>query len=231
MAGLGETPSWSRQAVGQLAVDAEGFGQVVLGGQSLHEEAVAAFSEGGEPDQLATGPDCCCQLGSPDPESRGRIALEGLQAQHGELVANLVDPGGVLAWEEASFGDEKGRQRGAPGSRPLLLGDGGLGPVDGVGGGFEVDPGVEAKPQGGATIDGVRTEDPAQLGEQRVQPGVNGDRVGFSPQRLCQFVAGDLAMTVDDQISEKKSALAPRQAGLEALSIAFDRQRSAYLDA
>ena len=86
--------------------------------------------------------------------------------------------------------------------------------MDGVGGGFEVDPGVgQAQPQGGAAVHGVGAEDPAQLGQQRVQPGIDGGRVGFSPQRLGQFVAGDLAVAVDDQVGEEEPALAAGQPG------------------
>jgi hypothetical protein len=46
----------SHPAVAELAVDAEGFGQVVLGGEGLHEVAVAAFPERGEAGELAAGP-------------------------------------------------------------------------------------------------------------------------------------------------------------------------------
>ena len=35
------------------------------------------------------------------------VALRSAHPQHGELVADLVDPGGVLAGKEAAFGDEQ----------------------------------------------------------------------------------------------------------------------------
>jgi hypothetical protein len=62
-----------------------------------------------------------------------------------------------------------------------VLGDGRFGPVDGVGGGFQVDPGTgQAQPDGRAPAEGVGAEDAAQLGQQRVEPGIDGGGVGFA---------------------------------------------------
>src|ERR1700736_673022 len=85
------------QALAELAVNVEGFGQVVLGGEGLHEVAVAAFPEGSEADELPAGPDRGGELGSADAQPGCRVALQGAQAEHRQLVADLVDPGGFLA--------------------------------------------------------------------------------------------------------------------------------------
>ena len=146
-------------------------------------------------------------------------------------MADLVDPGGVFAGEEAALGYEQRGERRPPRSRPVLLGDRGFGSVDGLGGGFEVDPGIgQAQPDRGAAVHGVGAEDPAQLGQQRVQPGIDRGRIGFSPQGLGQLVAGDLAVAVDDQVREQQPALAAGQARIQPLAVALDGQRSADLD-
>ena len=104
--------------------------------------------------------------------------------------------------------------------------------MDGLGGGFEVDPGIgQAQPERGAPVHGIGAEDPAQLGQQRVEPGVDRGGVGLSPQRLGQLVPGDLAMPVDDQVGEQQPALAAGQAALQTLAVALDGQRPADLDA
>ena len=103
--------------------------------------------------------------------------------------------------------------------------------MDGLGGSFEIDPGIgQAQSEGGAPVHGVGAEDAAQFGEQRVEPAVDRGRVGFSPQRLSEFVAGDLTMPVDDQIGEQQAALATGQAGVQALAVVLDDERPADLD-
>ena len=89
----------------------------------------------------------------------------------------------------------------------------------------------QAQPDRGAPVHGVGAEDPAQLGQQRVEPGIDGGRVGFAPQRFGQLVAGDLAVTVDDQVGEQQPALAAGQTGIQPLAVALDGQRPADLDA
>ena len=103
--------------------------------------------------------------------------------------------------------------------------------MDGLGGGFQIDPGIgQAQPEGGAPVHGIGAEDPAQLGQQRVEPGVDRGRIGFTPQRLGQLVPGDVAVTVDHQVGEQQPALAAGQAGIQPLAVALDRQRPADLD-
>ena len=87
--------------------------------------------------------------------------------------------------------------------------------MDGPGGGFQVDPGSgQAQPDRGAPVHGVGAEDPAQLGQQRVEPGIDGGGIGFAPQGLGHLVAWDPAVTVDNQVGEHQSALAAGQAGI-----------------
>ena len=50
-------------ACSELPVNAEGFGQIALGGQGLHEIAIAAFPQRREPGELPAGPDCAGELG------------------------------------------------------------------------------------------------------------------------------------------------------------------------
>ena len=92
-----------------------------------------------------------------------------------------------------------------------MLSDRRFGSVDGLGGGFQVDPRTgQVQAENGAPVT-IGAEDPAQLGQQRVEPGVDRGRIGFPPQGLGQLVAGDLAVAVDDQVDEQQPALATWQ--------------------
>ena len=103
--------------------------------------------------------------------------------------------------------------------------------MDGLDGGFQVDPGVgQAQPDRGAPVEGVGAEDPAQLGQQRVEPGIDGGRIGFAPQGLGQLVARDAAVAVDYEVGEQQPALAAGQPGVQPLAVALDGQRPADLD-
>ena len=103
--------------------------------------------------------------------------------------------------------------------------------MDGLGGGFQVDPGLgQAQPDRGAPVNGISAEDPAELGQQRVEPGIDRGWIGFTPQRLGQLVPGDVAVTVDHQVGEQQSALAAGQARIQPLAVALDSQRPADLD-
>ena len=57
-------------------------------------------------------------------------------------MADLINPGRVLAGKEVPLGHEQGGERWPPRPRPVLLGNRGFGPVDGLDGGFQVDPGL-----------------------------------------------------------------------------------------
>ena len=123
------------------------------------------------------------------------------------------------------------RERG-PGACPAALCDGGFGAVDRLDGGFEVNPGIrQVEPKGGASVDGAGAEDAAQLGEERVEPGIDGGRVGFAPECFSHFVTGNVAVPVDDEVGEQQTPLTSGQEGVEALAVAFDGQLPADLDA
>ena len=103
--------------------------------------------------------------------------------------------------------------------------------MDGLGGGFEVDPRTgQVQAENGAPVHDAGPEDPAQLGQQRVEPGVDHGRIGFPPQGLGQLVAEDLAVAVDDQVDEQQPALATWQTGIQPLAVAFNDERPADLD-
>ena len=59
----------------------EGLGQVVLGGEGLHEVPVAALAQRREVDELAACPDCAGELGAADAQVGGRVALERSEAE------------------------------------------------------------------------------------------------------------------------------------------------------
>ena len=104
--------------------------------------------------------------------------------------------------------------------------------MDGLDGRFEVHPDVlKAQAQRGASVDGVGAEHPAQFREQRVQSGVHGGGVGFSPEGLSQLVSWNRPVPVNDQIGKQESALSARKAALEALAAALYHEGAAQLDA
>src|SRR5664279_1800016 len=73
--GAGRDTELIAQAVAEVAVDVEGFGEVALGGEGLHQVAVSAFSKGSKPDELAAGPNSTFQFCSCEGEFGGGIAL------------------------------------------------------------------------------------------------------------------------------------------------------------
>ena len=220
------------EAVRKLAVDVEGFGQVVLCRQRLHEIPVTALSQGGEANEVLTRSDGTSQFGTSQAESSGCIAFQRTQAKQCQLMTGFIDPQSVIAGQEVALGDEEGHQDGPPGPPPILLGGGGLGAMNGLDSGFEVDPGMgKLQLDSGATIQGLDAEHPAQFGKQGIEPGIYRRRVGFVPQGVGQLVAGDLAVTVENEVGEQQSPLASREPGLPPLVPVFDGQRSTDLDA
>ncbi len=103
--------------------------------------------------------------------------------------------------------------------------------MDGLGGRFEVDPGDgQAQPDGGSRVDAVSAENPPQLGQQWVEPGIDRAGVRFAPQGLGHLVARDVAVAVHHQVGEQQASLAARQLGIQPLAVALDAQRPADLD-
>ena len=95
------------QGVVEVGVDAERFGGVSLGGECLHEELVAAFSERDESDELAAGTNGGRKFCPTGAEGGGGVGFEGAESDFGERAALFVDPGCVFAGKELSFGDEE----------------------------------------------------------------------------------------------------------------------------
>jgi hypothetical protein len=59
-----------------LAIDGQCFGEVVLGGEGVHQVAVAAFAEWGELDELLSGADGAGEFGTGNAEFGGGVALQ-----------------------------------------------------------------------------------------------------------------------------------------------------------
>jgi hypothetical protein len=130
-------------------------------------------------------------------------------------VTDLVDPLSVLARQKAALGNEESCQRRPPRPPPVKLRDRGLGPVNGLGGSFQIDPRPrQVQPQCRAPVHRICAENAPQLRHQRVEPAVDRCGIGLAPQGLGHLVAGDLPVPVDDQVGEQQPALASRQAGI-----------------
>ena len=84
------------QGLAQLAVDVEGFGEVALGCEGFHDVAIPAFPERCKADELSPGSSRAGQFGAAHAEFGRCVAVEGSDANVGELTADLVKPGGVL---------------------------------------------------------------------------------------------------------------------------------------
>ena len=103
--------------------------------------------------------------------------------------------------------------------------------MDGFDSCLEVDPRIgQVQLDRRAAVQGIDAKDPAQLGQEWIEPGVNGCGVRLVPQGVRQLLAGDPAVTIEDEIGEQEPPLASGEAGLPALTVVFDRERSADLD-
>jgi hypothetical protein len=81
----------------KLAVNVDCFGQVVLRSKGLHEIPVPALSQGGKADELPASPDGTWQFGPSDSKFGRRITLQRAESKNRQLVADLIDPRGILA--------------------------------------------------------------------------------------------------------------------------------------
>ena len=149
------------------------------------------------------------ELGSADAQPGYRVALQGAQAEHRQLVADLVNPRGVLAGRKPRSATNSAVSAGphARAQSCWATEDSARWTASTAASRSTQAPGrhsrsVERPPP-------CRPEDPAHLGQQRVEPGIDRGRVGFSPQRLGQLVAWHLAVAVDDQVGEEQRPWRP----------------------
>ena len=77
---------------------------------------------------------------------------------------------------------------------------------------------------------GIGAENPAQLGQQRVEPGVDRGRIRFPPERFGHRTPGNMTVTVDHQVGKEQPPLAAGQAGIQPLAVTLDGERPADLD-
>ena len=200
-----------------------GFSQILLGSERFHQIAITTLSKWGGPDQLSARPDRSGQFRPADAKFGGGVRLEGLQAEHGELVTDVVDPGCVLAWQEITLGDEEGCESGPPGAIPRSLSDRGFGSVNCLDRGIEVDPRArEAKANRTATVNRFRSEHPSKLRKEGIESGVHNRGVRFTPEGLGQLVAGYGPVPIDDQIGEEQPTLATGYPTVQTLPVVLD---------
>ncbi len=187
----------------------DGFSQILLSRERFHQIAITTLSKWGGPDQLSARPDRSRQFRPANAKFGGGVSLEGLQAEHGELVTDVVDPGCVLAWQEITLGDEEGCESRPPGAIPRSLSDRAFGSVNCLDRGIEVDPRArEAKANRTATVNRFRSEHPSKLRKEGIESGVHNRGVRFTPEGLGQFLAGYEPVPIDDQIGEEQPTLA-----------------------
>jgi predicted small metal-binding protein len=214
----------------QLLVDPQCLGQIVLGRERFHEIAVTTFSKGGEAGQLSPRSDGPGQFGTPDTELSCGIGLERLQAEHGKLMSDVIDPGRVFAGKESALGDEEGRESRSPCADPRSLGYRGFGSMNCLDRSFEVHPRVwEAKPHGTASVDRICSEHPSKLRQERVDSGVYDSGVRLTPQRLGQLFTGYEPVSIHDQVGEEEPTLAAGNPTVKTLPVVLDDKRPAQL--
>ena len=210
----------------------ECFGNVVLRCICFHEVAIATFSKRGQANQLLAGSDCASQFGPGYPELDGRVAFQRAKAEHTQLIADVIDPCGILANEKVALGYEECHQCGSPGPLPFMLGHSRLRPMNALDSGFKIYPGFwQVETYGAPTFNGIRAERPTKLGQEWVEPTFDRRSIRLSPQGLGQLGPVELAMPIGDEVGEEQAALATGQLGLDALTVVLDRQRTADLDA
>lgn len=140
----------------QVLVRPERLGDVAALGEDLHEQPVAGLAVWRSCDELARRSLPNVQLAAPQSEGARCIALKRGAVNVVETAPMRFDPSAFLALQQAAPSHEQCHQRRAPGSRPSLLSDGGLGPMDCLIGRFEIDPSIGGKDQANVTTSNQR---------------------------------------------------------------------------
>jgi hypothetical protein len=146
-------------------VHAEGFGNIALTRERLHQNLISGLPERDQTDELAPGPDRSWKLSPTSSQRSGCVCFECTQSDIGQQMALLIDPGFFRPWKELAFGNEQSDKRRAPRTFPLAEGDLGLRLVHGPSCGFYVDAGINLQlyPQARPTVDDPRSEKLAQF--------------------------------------------------------------------
>ena len=123
-----------------------------------------------------------------------------------------------LRREKTAASCEHRHERGAPTACPISLDDGGLGSVDRLLGGFEVDPSVvgQLEMDLAATAQDVVTEHRPQAREERAQGAVGTGRRAPRPQRFDQRLAPAWLGTTHGEVGEQNPRLTAREFGRAA---------------
>jgi len=225
-------PELVAKDLAQPGVDVEGFGNVALTGQRAPEHLIPALPKRGQADQVAASPYCCGQLGAADSRCCDCVGFQSPNPDVCQMLALLADPRCIFSGQKLALGDEHCYQRRTPGVFPATERDLRLGPMRGLRGDLHIDAGVLPKlqAQGCPAVGDSRSENPAQLGDQGVEPGLGGGRELSWPDGPSQLVATGEPVAVEDQVSEQEPALAPWKATIEALTVPLDDRRPAEMD-
>jgi len=218
------------QSGAKVGVDAKGFGDVALGCEGAHQQLMAAFAQRSPSDQFPRGTYRASELGPPETHAAGGVAFESAQVDVGDARSLLQDPRRVVVRKKLALAGKERDQRRPPRAPPVTDGDGGLGAVNGFGGGFDVDPRV-AEPglQRGPPLDGGRAERPAELGNEGIERALGGGR-RVGPDGVDQLGSPHGPVPVGGQVGEEELALLPGQQAVEPLPLLLDDERAAQLD-
>lgn len=104
--------------------------------------------------------------------------------------------------------------------------------MNGLRGGFEVDPGVRRKdePELALALEDALAEDGAKLGEERAQGHIRGLGGAIAPERLGELVASDRPQAVEREEGEEKASLSAGQEALDPAPVELGDESPAELN-
>ena len=184
------------QAVAEPAVDGDGFGEVVLGGQGAHQVAVATLAQRRGWTSWWPARTAPASSVSPRPSSRGGVALRARAA-----AARCKSVIRISVIQAASSPGRKPRSGTNSATRTgqrvqaywVAAADSARWMASTAASRSTHAPG-SCSWSSERPSHRVGAEHPPDLGQQRVEPGVDGGQVGLTPQRLGQVLAGHLTV-------------------------------------
>ena len=205
------------QETAQILEDAQGLGRVPLCREGLHEEQVARLPVRGEHHEGARSPLGRRELRPPHPKARYGDARQRAKLDVVEPRAQLEDPRGVEALEEATTrgvqGDARGPQAPAQSSRATADSASWIALAAAS---RSMSNRGERKAELRSALDRRRPEDAPELGQQDAQRRLGPCRQLPRPERLDQLVPGHGTIAVRRQVDEEELALATRQIAVDA---------------
>ena len=216
----------------QLLERPQRLGRVARGLVDLHQQPVGGLAEGRGGDRRPRGLLGRAQLPPALAQPGLGQRLQPAQAQRVQLAPLLGRPAALgvgqerLQVREQRVARPHGRERVIAGlHRGLGLEDRGARDLD-----VHRDGALEPQPQLAAPGQHAFAQRAAQLRQQRAQRGVGGGGRTFGPQRVDELVARAAATTIEHEVGEQQTPLAPGEPCVQSMPVRFDENGPAQPD-